>query len=80
MENTRERSVRYLTIPEILEVADRHVGNYHILNEERLYYLIDAVSGKFAEVEIFPSTFQKAAVYTHHTIKDHIFLDGNKRI
>ena len=80
MENIRERSVRYLTIPEIMEVADRHVGNYHILNEERLHYLIDAVSGKFAGVEIFPSTFQKAAVYAHHIIKGHIFLDGNKRI
>ena len=72
MENPRQH-LRYLTIAEILEVAERHVGNYQILNENQLNYLADAVGGKFDGVEMFPTLFQKAAVYAHHIIKGHIF-------
>ena len=71
--------MRYLTIEEILEVAEGHVGTYHLLDEDRLHYLIDAVSGKFGDVELYPTLPQKAAVYAHHIITGHIFLDGNKR-
>ena len=71
--------MRYLTIAEILEVAEGHVGTYHLLDEDRLHYLIDAVSEKFGDVELYPTLPQKAAVYAHHIITGHIFLDGNKR-
>lgn len=71
--------MRYLTIAEILEVAEGHVGPYHLLDEDRLHYVIDAVSGKFGDTELYPTLFQKAAVYAHHIITGHIFLDGNKR-
>ena len=79
MENTRKH-LRYLTIPEILTIAEKHVGNYQILNENQLNYLVEAVGAKFGDIELFPSLFQKAAVYAHHIITGHIFLDGNKRI
>lgn len=71
--------MRYLTIAEILEVAEGHVGDYQLLNENQLRYLVEAVSGKFGDTELFPTLFQKAAVYAHHIITGHIFLDGNKR-
>ena len=71
--------MRYLTIAEILEVAEGHVGTYHLLDGDRLHYLIDAVSGKFGDAELYPTLSQKAAVYAHHIITGHIFLDGNKR-
>ncbi len=71
--------MRYLTIPEILEVAEGHVGDYHLLDESRLHYLVEAVKGKFGDTELYPTLFQKAAVYAHHIITGHIFLDGNKR-
>ena len=71
--------MRYLTIAEILEVAEGHVGTYHLLDEDRLHYLIDAVAGKFGDTELYPTLPQKAAVYAHHIITGHIFLDGNKR-
>ena len=41
--------------------------------------MIDAVSGKFGDTELYPTLPQKAAVYAHHIITGHIFLDGNKR-
>ena len=46
MENPRE-PMRYLAITEILEVAEGHVGTYHLLDENRLHYLVEAVRGKF---------------------------------
>ena len=78
MENPRQH-LRYLTIEEILEVAERHVGDYQLLNENQLSYLVEAVGGKIGDTELYPTLPQKAAVYAHHIITGHIFLDGNKR-
>ena len=72
--------MRYLTITEILEVAEGHVGTYHLLDENRLHYVVEAVVGKFGDTELYPTLSQKAAVYAHHIITGHIFLDGNKRV
>ncbi len=72
--------MKYLTIEDILIIAVGHVGNYQLLNENQLHYLIEAVGGKFGDTDLFPTIFQKAAVYAHHIITGHIFLDGNKRI
>lgn len=72
--------MKYLTIEDILIIADTQVGNYQFLHREQLDYLVDAVSAKFGDVELYPTLFQKAAIYAHHIIKSHIFLDGNKRI
>ena len=71
--------MRYLTIEEILEIAEGHVGTYHLLDEDRLHYVVDAVSGKFGDTELYPTLSQKAAVYAHHIVTGHVFLDGNKR-
>ena len=79
MENSRQH-FRYLTIAEILEVAEGHVGDYQLLNENQLYYLVDIVGAQFGDTELFPTLLQKAAVYAHHIITGHIFFDGNKRV
>ena len=72
--------MRYLTIEDILIIAEAQVGNYQFLHKEQLDYLVDAVGAKFGDVELYPTLFQKAAIYAHHIIRRHIFLDGNKRI
>lgn len=69
-----------MTISEILEVAQDHVGTYQFLHEEQLNYLVDVVKAKFGDSELYPSINQKAAVYARQIISGHIFLDGNKRI
>ena len=79
MENPWQH-LRYLTIKDILVVAEAHVGDYQLLHENQLHYLVGIVSEKFGDTELFPTLFQKAAVYAHHIITGHIFLDGNKRI
>ncbi len=72
--------MRYLTIEDILIIAVGHVEDYQLLNESQLPYLVGIVSEKFGDTDLFPTVFQKAAVYAHHVITGHIFLDGNKRI
>jgi len=79
MENFRQH-IKYLTIENILVVAEDHVGNYEIIKESQLHYLVEAAGAKFGDIELFPTLFQKAAVYAHHIITGHVFLDGNKRI
>jgi death-on-curing protein len=79
MENPR-KCMRYLTIEEILEVAEGHVSDYQVLREEQLRYLVEVVGWKIGDTELYPTLPQKAAVYAHHIITGHIFLDGNKRI
>ena len=51
-----------------------------MLDENRLHYVVEAVVGKFGDIELYPTLFQKAAVYAHHIITGHIFFDGNKRV
>ena len=72
--------MKYLTIEDILIIAVGHVGDYQLLNENQLHYLVDIVSEKFGDTDLFPTVFQKAAVYAHHIVTGHIFLDGNKRV
>lgn len=78
MENSGE-TLKYLTVDDILEVAEEQVGRYQLLNENQLHYLVQIVGEKIGDTELFPSLEQKAAVYAHHIITRHIFLDGNKR-
>ena len=79
MENSGE-TLRYLTVAEILRVAEKHVGSYQLLNENQLHYLVEIVDAKLGDTELFPTLPQKAAVYAHHIITGHLFSDGNKRV
>ena len=79
MENSGQ-SLRYLTFEDILIVAQRHVGNYQLLKENQLRYLVQMVGEKLDNKELFPTLPIKAAFYAHHIIAGHIFLDGNKRV
>ena len=70
----------HLTIEDVLIIAETHVDNHQLLHKDQLDYLVEAVNAKFGDTELYPTPFQKAAVYAHHIITGHIFLDGNKRI
>ena len=77
MENSG-KSLKYLSIDEILRVAEEQVGQYQLLHEDRLHYLVQIVREQIGGAELFPTLAQKASVYAHHIITGHIFLDGNK--
>ena len=72
--------MRYLTIEDILRVAEERVGSYQLLNKNQLHYLVEIVGEKLGDSELFPTLTKKAAVYAYNIITRHIFLDGNKRI
>ena len=54
MENPRQH-LKYLTIEDILVVAEDHVGNFQIIKESQLHYLVQAVSAKFGDTELYPT-------------------------
>ncbi len=62
MENPRQ-SMKYLTIEEILIIAEAQVGNYQFLHREQLDYLVEAVSAKFGDVELYPTLYSKKMLY-----------------
>ena len=66
MENSGE-TLRYLTISEILRVAERHVGSYQLLNENQLHYLVEIVGAKLGDTELFP-TLPKRLLYMPITL------------
>ena len=78
MENSG-KTLKYLTIHDVLRVAEEQVGRSQLLNENQLHYLVQIVGEKIGDTELFPTLAQKAAVYAHHIITRHTFLDGNKR-
>ena len=45
MENSCQ-TVRYLTVEDILSVAEGHVGHYRLLHESQLHYLVEIVGEK----------------------------------
>lgn len=79
MENIRQH-IKYLTIEDILVIAEDHVGKFHIINDSQLHNMDEAVEAKFDGIDLYPNLFHKAAVYAHHIITGHIFFDGNKRV
>lgn len=72
--------MKYLTIEDILRVAEEWVDSYQLLKENQLHYLVEIVCEKLGDTELFPTLTKKAAVYAYNIITRHIFLDGNKRI
>ena len=52
--------MKYLTIEDILIIAVGHVGNYQLLNENQLHYLVDIVGEKFGDTDLFPNDIPKS--------------------
>jgi death on curing protein len=79
--------VYYLTISDIIliqkELTLRYGGlilsENNIENESGLSYLIEAVSASIFGIELYPTIWEKAAIYMFSVNCDHIFYDGNKR-
>lgn len=54
--------------------------NFGLENGQALRGLIGAISQTFDDKELYPSIEKKAANLLYFVIKDHPFVDGNKRI
>lgn len=79
--------ITYLTKHQVIRLnqatVKEHGGNfmppYNFLHEENLDYLLEAVMAEMFGVPLYPTITDKAALYCHNIICNHIFTDGNKR-
>jgi len=55
-------------------------GSYEIRDEGLLDSALNAPFQTFAETELYPTVIEKAARLGYSLIKNHAFVDGNKRI
>ena len=73
MEDPRQL-MRYLTIEDILIIAETHVDNHQILHKEQLDYLVEAISAKFGDTELYPNSFPKGCgICPSYYYRTHIF-------
>lgn len=75
--------MRYLTVKDVLllhELAIEKSGGSHGLRD---FKLLDSATARpkstFAGRSLYPNIFSKAAALCHSLIKNHPFIDGNKR-
>ena len=59
----------------------RHIGGSHGIRDKNLLEMsVNAPFQTFGGVDLYPTIIEKAAHLTYSLIKNHPFLDGNKRI
>jgi death-on-curing protein len=79
--------MNFLTKEDIIVInrktVKHHGGNFvepcNFLHEENLDYLVEVVQAEAFGQPLYPSLSDKAALYMHNIICNHIFQDGNKR-
>jgi len=75
--------VKYLSVEGVLllhHLAIEETGGSHGLRD---LGLVESAVGRpqatFARADLYPTIFEKTAVFCHSLIKNHPFVDGNKR-
>lgn len=75
--------MKYLTVAEVLALHDYQIvrfgGRSGILNLSLLESAVSRVKTNISGSDMYGSVFQKAAVLAYSLIKNHPFVDGNKR-
>lgn len=77
------KEVYYLTLEQILVIHDdqieRYGGSHGIRDLALLESAVMRPQASFGGKDLYSSFFRKAAVLVHSLIKNHPFVDGNKR-
>jgi len=75
--------MKYLTLEEVLYLHDyaihRYGGSYGIANMGQLQSALNAPKQTMFGEELYPDIFAKAAILVYSLVKNHPFVDGNKR-
>lgn len=75
--------MRYLTIEEILaihiEAIQEFGGTAEVLSFDRLWSCVETPQQTMFGEDLYPDIISKAAILFSTLIKNHPFLDGNKR-
>lgn len=79
--------MRKISKKNIIDINERtimaHGGNFipphNFLHEANLDYVVDIIDAEMFGEPLYPSIWDKAAIYLYNIICNHIFSDGNKR-
>jgi death-on-curing protein len=75
--------ITFLTLEEVLIIhadqIDRYGGSSGIRDIHLLESALAVVQAGFAGVQIHQDLFEMAGAYLFHIVKNHPFIDGNKR-
>lgn len=75
--------IRYLTYNEILQIyrfqIEKYGGAYGITDNNILLSVVANPQRQFGKRELYKGITSKVAIFVYTMIKNHPFLDGNKR-
>jgi len=73
----------FLSLDEVLSIhahlIDRYGGSPGIRDVHLLESALAMPAATFSGEDLHPTLYEKAAAYLFHVVKNHPFLDGNKR-
>jgi len=76
--------MRYLSIDEVLALheytVERFGGSFGLLDRGKLEASVAAPMQNVFDTELYPDLWSKAAILFFLLIKNHCFIDGNKRV
>ena len=76
--------MRYLRLSEVLYLHDcilkESGGRHGVRNQGGLESALALPRQTFGDVELYPSAIEKAAILCFALVKNHPFVDGNKRV
>jgi death-on-curing protein len=77
-------SATFLTLDEALAIhadqIERYGGSLGIRDRGLLESALAMPEATYSEEEFYPTLHEKAAAYLFHLVKNHPFVDGNKRV
>jgi len=76
--------MRYLTIDEVIALheyaVERFGGSFGLIDRGKLEASVAAPMQNVFDTELYPDLWSKAAILFFLLIKNHCFIDGNKRV
>jgi death-on-curing protein len=80
----RRPAVTFLTLDEVLAIQsdqiERYGGAFGVRDHGLLESALAMPEATYSSDELHPSLCEKAAAYVFHLVKNHPFVDGNKRV
>lgn len=75
--------ISYITFEYVLKIHDELIQQYGgakgVLNEGLLHSALETPKARWGGKDLHRTIFDKTAAYLFHIIKNHPFVDGNKR-
>ena len=75
--------MKYLTTPQVLAIHDQMVkrfgGSLGVRDLGLIESAVERPKATFDGTDLYPDIFMKAAALMHSLLKNHAFVDGNKR-